>query len=101
MIDGCLEGYNATVFAYGQTGSGKTHNDGSERQSRHDPLAFQRIFDFIAQAKDDQFLVRASFVEIYNEDLKDLLTGATHLQLKEDPVKGGVYQRSLRTPRFR
>lgn len=89
MIDGCLEGYNATVFAYGQTGSGKTHTMmGQKDNPGMIPLAFQRIFDFIAQAKDDQFLVRASFVEIYNEDLKDLLTGATHLQLKEDPVKG-------------
>lgn len=89
MIDGCLEGYNSTVFAYGQTGSGKTHTMmGQKDNPGMIPLAFQRIFDFIAQAKDDQFLVRASFIEIYNENIKDLLTGTGHLQLKEDPVKG-------------
>ncbi|TNJ29181.1 Kinesin-2 [Giardia muris] len=90
MIDGCLEGYNATVFAYGQTGSGKTHTMmGQPENPGMIPLAFQRIFDFIAKADSTtQFLVRASFIEIYNEDIKDLLTNTPHLQLKEDPQRG-------------
>jgi len=92
LIDNTLEGYNATVFAYGQTGSGKTWTmSGVKDNPGMIPLTFQRIFDYISTrgAGDDScFLVRASFLELYNEEIRDLLSGAERLPLKEDPRRG-------------
>ena len=73
-----LDGFNGTVFAYGQTGSGKTHTIiGDITQSGGAgiaPRAFTDVFDAIAAAPSTcEFLLRASFVEIYLEKVRDLL----------------------------
>jgi len=78
LVDSCLNGYNGTIFAYGQTGSGKTHT----MEGRPDPPnlrgvipnSFQHIFDHVSTSSDQQFLVRASYLEIYNEEIRDLLS---------------------------
>ena len=89
VVKSVLEGYNGTVFAYGQTGSGKTHTmEGvhSEMSLRGIiPNAFEQIFDHIAlNGSCDKYLVRASYFEIYNEEIIDLLAKSSpRLELHE------------------
>ena len=67
----------AQVFAYGQTGTGKTHTmEGGEGEAAGLALrAFGHLFEAIGNAAGDAtFLVRASMLEIYNEDIRDLLS---------------------------
>jgi len=84
LVTGCFNGYNATVLAYGQTGSGKTHTMGSSsvdtvllEDQGIIPRAVRQIFDEIEQRKLAQpgwsCQVLVSFLEIYNEEFKDLL----------------------------
>lgn len=111
MVENVLEGYNGTMFAYGQTGCGKTHTmmgpshpKGPEHVSEEDrgliPKAIRHIFDFIDGAdKQIKFLVRCSYLEIYQEKVMDLLNiskDQTGLQIKEDPQKG-PYVKDLTT----
>ncbi|KAL3314039.1 Kinesin-like protein kif21b [Cichlidogyrus casuarinus] len=83
LIDGVLKGYNATIIAYGQTGSGKTFTMGTSTEyfrSDEDlgiiPRAITYLFEQISQVNDAQFQVSAQFIEIYNENLIDLLNPA-------------------------
>jgi kinesin family protein 3/17 len=78
IVQNVLEGYNGTIFAYGQTGTGKTFTmEGNRSVSELKgiiPNSFAHIFGAIAKAEDDvKFLVRVSYLEIYNEDVRDLL----------------------------
>uniref|UniRef100_A0A8C7Y7H8 Kinesin motor domain-containing protein n=1 Tax=Oryzias sinensis TaxID=183150 RepID=A0A8C7Y7H8_9TELE len=97
---GVTEGYNGTIFAYGQTGSGKsfTMQGVSEPEAQRGviPRAFEHVFETIQCAENTKFLVRACFLEIYNEDIRDLLGNDTkqRLELKEHPERG-VYVRDL------
>ncbi|KAF7658490.1 hypothetical protein LDENG_00012250 [Lucifuga dentata] len=100
LVEGVTEGYNGTIFAYGQTGSGKSFT----MQGVHEPAvqrgviprAFEHIFESIQCAENTKFLVRASYLEIYNEEVRDLLGSDTkqRLELKEHPERG-VYVRDL------
>lgn len=78
IVDSVLGGYNGTIFAYGQTGTGKTFTmegvlDNPSLRGIM-PNSFQYIFDALENApKEVEFLVRASFMEIYMEDIYDLL----------------------------
>lgn len=86
LVESVLKGYNGTMFAYGQTGCGKTHTmmgptheDGPEAvPDEHKgiiPKALRHIFAFIGDAdKETKFLVRCSYLEIYNEQVLDLLS---------------------------
>jgi hypothetical protein len=85
LVLGCFQGYNATVLAYGQTGSGKTYTMGSgytigvspEHQGII-PRVNQFIFDEIeARKSKSEFIVKCAFIEIYNEDLIDLLDSSS------------------------
>lgn len=90
-------GYNGTVFAYGQTGCGKSFTMvGIEEQLGIIPRAFDHIFDYIAVTNDSKFLVHSSYLEIYNEEVRDLLGKDVKkkLELKEHPEKG-VYVSGL------
>eukprot|EP00941_MAST-03F_sp_MAST-3F-sp1_P006050 g6050.t1 len=98
IVEACLEGYNGTIFAYGQTGAGKSHTmEGppkEEGQAGIIPRSFRHIFDFISANAGDgrEFLVRASYLEIYNEKVRDLLcrNAKNSLKVKEN-VDTGVY----------
>nr|XP_027236364.1 osmotic avoidance abnormal protein 3-like [Penaeus vannamei] len=100
LVESVLEGYNGTVFAYGQTGCGKSFT----MQGVHDPptqrgiipRAFEHIFEVIQTTENMKFLVLASYLEIYNEEIRDLLgaDAKKKLDLKEHPDKG-VYVQGL------
>eukprot|EP00741_Cyanophora_paradoxa_P003300 tig00000692_g3207.t1 len=101
IVESTMEGYNGTIFAYGQTGTGKTHTmEGKDENAEMRgiiPNSFQYIFDSIQTMSDQkEFLVRASFLEIYNEEIRDLLgkDSKAKLELKESPDIG-VYVKDL------
>lgn len=101
IINNVLEGYNGTIFAYGQTGTGKTHTMtglvGNEQERGIMPRSFEDIFNCIADdSNQTQFLVRASYLEIYNEEVRDLLSKnpKNRLELHEKP-ESGVYVKDL------
>jgi len=100
IVNSTLEGYNGTVFAYGQTGTGKTHTmegySADPSQQGIIPQAFDHIFKAIEASADTQYLVRASFLEIYNEEIRDLLSKSPKdkLDLKEHKDTG-VYVKGL------
>ncbi|KAI3847328.1 hypothetical protein MKW92_005569 [Papaver armeniacum] len=85
MVENCLSGYNSCMFAYGQTGSGKTHTMLGE------------IGDLDRKPRDEKltYNCKCSFLEIYNEQITDLLDpSCTNLLLRED-MKTGVYVENL------
>ncbi|XP_065112473.1 kinesin-like protein KIF3C [Paramisgurnus dabryanus] len=100
LIDSVLRGFNGTIFAYGQTGTGKTYTmqgqwlDGERRGVI--PNSFEQIFTHISRSQNQQYLVRASYLEIYQEEIRDLLTKdhSRKLELKES-ADSGVYIKDL------
>ena len=98
-----MEGYHGTIFAYGMTGTGKTFSmQGTTDSPGMIPRAITDIFSFIRETPHREFLLRASYLEIYNEEIKDLLAplppnGAQpeKLKLREDS-KRGIYVTPLR-----
>ncbi|XP_033751505.1 LOW QUALITY PROTEIN: kinesin-like protein KIF27 [Pecten maximus] len=94
LVKSTFDGYNATVFAYGQTGSGKTFTIGGGNISCEEeygiiPRALKEIFDTIEVniKKTKKFLVKVSYIEIYKEELQDLLdteTSYKDLHVRED-----------------
>ncbi|XP_035682525.1 kinesin-like protein KIF3A isoform X4 [Branchiostoma floridae] len=103
IVESVLEGYNGTIFAYGQTGTGKTFTMQGVRDKPElrgiIPNSFAHIFGHIARAADkSNFLVHVSYLEIYNEEIKDLLHKDQNkrLEVKERPDVG-VYVKDLST----
>ncbi|XP_041360213.1 kinesin-like protein KIF3A isoform X2 [Gigantopelta aegis] len=101
VVDCVLEGFNGTIFAYGQTGTGKTFTMEGVRAFPEMrgiiPNSFAHIFGHIAKAEGDiRFLVRVSYLEIYNEEVRDLLgkDQTQRLEVKERPDVG-VYVKDL------
>ncbi|XP_058860690.1 kinesin-like protein KIF21B isoform X2 [Acipenser ruthenus] len=115
LIEGCFEGYNATVFAYGQTGSGKTYTMGtgfdmniSAEEQGIIPRAIKHLFQGIEHRKGEaqergeqapEFKVSAQFLELYNEEILDLFDSArdpdarhrkSNIKIHEDS-SGGIY----------
>ncbi|PLB36708.1 putative kinesin family protein (KipA) [Aspergillus candidus] len=104
LVRRVMEGYHGTVFAYGMTGTGKTFSmQGTATSPGVIPLAITDIFSFIRETPHREFLLRVSYLEIYNEKIHDLLSlssgGATaqqeEIKLREDS-KRGVYATPLR-----
>ena len=89
-----LEGYNGTVFAYGQTGSGKTYTMMGDSKVQEEkgliPLCFESILETAQKDSTKDYLIMCSYVELYNEDLRDLLNfnEKTKLELRQSPEKG-------------
>uniref|UniRef100_UPI003AABD84E kinesin family member 3Cb n=1 Tax=Centroberyx gerrardi TaxID=166262 RepID=UPI003AABD84E len=100
LVESVLQGFNGTIFAYGQTGTGKTYtmqgvsNDPERRGVI--PNSFQHIFTQISRTQNQKYLVRASYLEIYQEEIRDLLCKDNNkkLELKENP-EYGVYVKGL------
>jgi kinesin family protein 3/17 len=96
LVEAVMEGYNGTVFAYGQTGCGKSFSmmgvPADPALMGIIPRAFQQIFDTIAanDVPDKKYLVQGCYIEIYNEEVRDLLSSnhTARLELKEHPEKG-------------
>lgn len=99
LLSGYLSGYNATVMAYGQTGSGKTFTmgtgDGNSAwgESKQDrgilPRVIYNLFDKLA-TKDCDWELRTSFVEIYNEQIKDLLSNSSSGEKEKEGSGSGA-----------
>ncbi|EGW02195.1 Kinesin-like protein KIF21B, partial [Cricetulus griseus] len=115
LIEGCFEGYNATVLAYGQTGAGKTYTMGtgfdtvtSEEEQGIIPRAIAHLFRGIDERKrraqeqgmtGPEFKVSAQFLELYNEEILDLFDSTrdpdarhrrSNIKIHED-ANGGIY----------
>uniref|UniRef100_A0AAY4DYN4 Kinesin motor domain-containing protein n=1 Tax=Denticeps clupeoides TaxID=299321 RepID=A0AAY4DYN4_9TELE len=110
LVEGCFEGYNATVFAYGQTGSGKTYTMGTgfdvsvaDEEKGIIPRAVRHLFQGIQKRRTEaqaagghppEFKVSAQFLELYNEEILDLFEGArdrkSNIKIHEDS-SGGIY----------
>ncbi|KAF9186276.1 hypothetical protein BGZ51_006020 [Haplosporangium sp. Z 767] len=97
LVQSAMEGYNGTVFAYGQTSSGKTYTmSGTGRQPGITPRAVEDVFKYIRENSEREFLLRVSYLEIYNESIRDLLSPeAIDLRIHEDR-KRGVYVSPLK-----
>ncbi|VFQ65848.1 unnamed protein product [Cuscuta campestris] len=86
VVKSAMEGINGTVFAYGVTSSGKTHTmHGDQCSPGIIPLAIKDVFSMIQDTPGSEFLLRVSYLEIYNEVINDLLdpTGQ-NLRVRED-----------------
>ncbi|XP_078355961.1 carboxy-terminal kinesin 2-like, partial [Oculina patagonica] len=89
LIQSALDGYNVCIFAYGQTGSGKTYtmegNTADHDQQGMIPRAMEQVFRTSQDLKEKgwQYAIEASFLEIYNETIKDLL-GSGDANTKHD-----------------
>ncbi|XP_050997055.1 chromosome-associated kinesin KIF4A [Acomys russatus] len=100
LIKGIFKGYNATVLAYGQTGSGKTYSMGGAytAEQEHEstigviPRVIQLLFKEINKKSDFEFSLKVSYLEIYNEEILDLLCPsrekASQINIREDPKEG-------------
>ncbi|XP_073840477.1 kinesin-like protein at 61F [Musca autumnalis] len=102
LIEEVLSGYNCTVFAYGQTGTGKTHtmvgNECAELKSSWEddsdigiiPRALCHLFDEL-RMMEMEFSMRISYLELYNEELFDLLStdDSTKIRIFDDSTKKG------------
>ncbi|KAM9860980.1 kinesin-like protein KIF18A [Aulostomus maculatus] len=94
VIDGVMNGFNCTVFAYGATGAGKTH---TMLGSQDEPGVMYRTMKELFKRMDDvkeekEFAVAFSYLEVYNEQIRDLLANAGPLAVREDSSKGVVVQ---------
>ncbi|KAI6205416.1 hypothetical protein M3Y94_00789600 [Aphelenchoides besseyi] len=106
-----LQGFNCTVFAYGQTGSGKTytmegHHDEDENYTWENdpkagviPRALHHIFTKLESERPEDYSVRASYVELYNEQIFDLLSGNDNsLRVFDNKDKGIIISGMEDTP---
>ena len=98
-VNSVLEGYNSTIFAYGQTGTGKTFTMEGFTYNQFDesrgiiPRTIEDIFTYIEfnSNKDTKFIIRAAYLQIYNEMISDLLKPNNpnkNLNIREDKKKG-------------
>ena len=100
LIDSALDGYSVTIFAYGQTGSGKTYTIMGREDSINEkilsndkysgimPKSINYIWSTVGKRKE-KFYIKVSFLEIYNEQINDLLNiGNTNLQIRWDQNQG-------------
>jgi len=102
VLGAASEGYNACIFAYGQTGSGKTHTMmGQHENEGLIPRICEGLFQHIHKCEDEgmSFRTEVSYLEIYNEKVRDLLrphnkrgASAFSLKVREHPKEGPYVQ---------
>ncbi|XP_069468552.1 chromosome-associated kinesin KIF4A isoform X2 [Ambystoma mexicanum] len=112
LIKGIFKGYNATVIAYGQTGSGKTFSMGGAytQDQEHEPTVgviprvIRTLFKEIELRPEWVFVMNVSYLEIYNEEIIDLLSfgnKSSQINIREDPKEGikivGLTERDVTT----
>ncbi|KAJ1870517.1 Kinesin-like protein kif15 [Coemansia sp. RSA 486] len=104
-VERCMQGYNGTIFAYGQTGSGKTFTMQGARDEFTGPddelrglipRCFEYLFDRIAQEEQRsggnvKYLCKASYIEIYNETIYDLLDPMMRTCAVREDIKRGIF----------
>ncbi|KAI9739779.1 MAG: hypothetical protein M1834_006500 [Cirrosporium novae-zelandiae] len=109
LVRRVMEGYHGTVFAYGMTGTGKTFSmQGTATAPGVIPLAITDIFSYIRETPSREFLLRVSYLEIYNEKIFDLLSAPVtvgigagaqqqqeEIKIREEPNRG-VYAYPLK-----
>ena len=104
FVQSALDGYNVCLFSYGQTGSGKTHTmqgSGVGQMRGIIPRAIQQVGAYKLQLERDgwEYKMEVSFLEIYNEKIKDLLRedGGEELkhEIKVDASSGRRYVTDL------
>ena len=91
LVRSAMDGLNVTVFAYGQTSSGKTFTMmGEDLNPGVVPFCVEDVFDYIAETRDKrEFLLRVSYLEIYNESINDLLSPEnSDIRIREDKHRG-------------
>ncbi|XP_039647614.1 kinesin-like protein KIF21A isoform X2 [Perca fluviatilis] len=115
LIEGCFEGYNATIFAYGQTGSGKTYTMGTgfdvnieEDELGIIPRAINHLFRGVEERRQaateqgkpvPEFKINAQFLELYNEEVLDLFDSTRDIEARKqrsnvkihEDANGGIY----------
>ncbi|XP_077984667.1 chromosome-associated kinesin KIF4-like [Glandiceps talaboti] len=104
LVEGIFKGYNATVLAYGQTGSGKTYTMGSgytEAQAENSalvgviPRVINTLFKTLEQHEDTEFTLRVSYLEVYNEEINDLLSKKKESLAVREDVDGSIRVQGL------
>ncbi|XP_023929910.1 kinesin-like protein KIF18A isoform X2 [Lingula anatina] len=92
ILDGFMDGYNCSVFAYGATGAGKTFSMlGSPSSPGVIFLTMMELYRRIELMKEEKICdVAVSYLEVYNEQIRDLLMPSNPLPIREDPAKGVV-----------
>ena len=94
IVESVCQGYNGTIFAYGQTGTGKTFTmEGdfcTDINKGIIPRSFDLMFSLIQGTYNTNYLIRCSYLELYNEEVRDLLskTHSQKLDIREDPESG-------------
>ena len=96
LINQVVEGYSATIMAYGATGSGKTYTMvGKGEKVGLMIRAIRDLFNFVNSQKlqDKIYNIKITYIEVYNEILKDLLSDKkTSPEIRTDPNKGVIIQ---------
>lgn len=98
LIQSSLDGYNVCVFAYGQTGSGKTFTM-SEATTGMIPMSIEKIFNDIESLEHWKYKICGQFVEIYNENIVDLLEPSLEAkyEIKHDDINGKTSITNIKT----
>ena len=91
LIEGVMTGFNSTVFAYGATGAGKTYTMmGEEDRDGIMLLSVNELFNQMDRVSSElEYQLKISYIEVYNENIKDLLNAKSpYWELREDPTRG-------------